>query len=209
MTIFIRDLNQVYLKKITKLISDGGVISFPTETLYALAADATNSDAVEKIYQLKIREKRKLLPVLVADIKQASRIAEFDERAHKLAFKFFPGPLTLVLKLKPGSILADNLSQNTNSIAIRIPGNPIALKILQAIGRPIIGTSANISGHEPAIDAYEVMKYFENKIDLVVDGGSCIFGVGSTIVDLTGEKVVILRHGAIASKHIQETLDKI
>ncbi len=202
----IRTLDEHSLKHIVKILDNGGVISFPTETVYALAVDAANFDAVAKIYDLKRRYSEKALPVLVGDIYQAKRIAEFDERAKKLAFYFFPGPLTLVLKIKPHCNLANNVLQGKETVGIRMPSNVASIKILQAFGRPLIGTSANISNKESAVDAYEVLEDFEGKIDILVDKGRAEHGQPSTIVDLSSEKVTILREGVIPKKIIADLL---
>ena len=205
----IRELNEQTLKKIVKVLDDGGVIAFPTETVYALAADASNFSAVEKIYAIKRRFNEKPLPVLVGDVYQAKRIAEFDERAKKLAFRFFPGPITLVLKSKTHSNLAINVNQQIGTVGIRMPNYLPALKILQAVGRPLVGTSANISNQESAVEASEVLLSFDNQIDLLVDKGKAEIGIPSTIIDLTGEKVKILREGAIPRSLIEETLGEL
>lgn len=202
----IRELNEYSLKKIVKVIDDGGVVAFPTETVYALAADAGNSEAVEKIYAIKRRVNDKPLPVLVGDIYQAKRIAEFDERAKKLALMLFPGPITIVLKTKLHSNLAKNINQDIGTVGIRMPNNIPALKILQAVGRPLVGTSANISNAESSVDAYQVLAEFDKKIDLLVDKGKTEIGIPSTIVDLTTDEIRILREGAISSQRIMDIL---
>ncbi len=203
----IRELNEYSLKKIVKVIDDGGVVAFPTETVYALAADAGNPEAVEKIYAIKRRVNHKPLPVLVGDIYQAKRIAEFDERAKKLALMLCPGPITIVLKTKPHSNLAKNINQDIGTVGIRMPNNIPALKILQAVGRPLVGTSANISNAENSVDAYQVLAEFDKKIDLLVDKGKTEIGIPSTIVDLTGDEVKILREGAVPSQRILDILN--
>lgn len=202
----IRELNDYTLKKIVRVIDDGGVVAFPTETVYALAADAGNPEAVEKIYEVKRRVNDKPLPVLVGDIYQAKRIVEFDDRAKKLALMLFPGPITIVLKTKIHSNLAKNVNQDIGTAGIRMPNSIPALKILQAVGRPLVGTSANISNAQSAVDAYQVLAEFDNKIDIVVDKGATEIGVASTIVDLTTEDVKILREGAIPSRKILDIL---
>ena len=202
----IRELNDQLLKKIVKILDNGGVIAFPTETLYALAADASNAQAVEKIYAIKRRFNNKPLPVLVGDIYQAKRIVEFDDRAKALALHLFPGPITLVLKAKIHSNLASNVNQQIGTVGIRMPNNLTAIKILQAVGRPLVGTSANISNAEEATNAYEVLRDFEGQIDLLVDQGEVEIGIPSTIVDLTTDQVKILREGAIPRAKIEEIL---
>lgn len=202
----VRELNEQILKKIVKIIDDGGIIAFPTETVYALAGDAANSEAVAKIYSLKQRVSDKPLPILVGDIYQAKRICEFDERAKKLALVLFPGPITMVLKKKLYSNLAENINQNLGTVGVRMPNSLTSLKILQAVGRPLVGTSANISNYESATNAYQVLKDFEEKIDLVIDQGETEIGIPSTIVDLSTEEIKILREGAITAKRISEIL---
>lgn len=203
----IRELDEQALKKIVRIVDDGGVIAFPTETVYALAADASNPEAVEKIYALKGRASDKPLPVLVGDIYQAKRIVEFDDRAKKLALILFPGPITIVLRTKPYSNLAKNINQNLGTVGIRMPNSIPALKILQAVGRPLVGTSANISNSDSSTDAYQVLSYFDNRIDLLVDKGETEIGIPSTIVDLTTDEVKILREGSILKQKILEILD--
>lgn len=202
----IRELNDYTLKKIVRVIDDGGVVAFPTETVYALAADAGNPEAVEKIYEVKRRVNDKPLPVLVGDIYQAKRIVEFDDRAKKLALMLFPGPITIILKTKLHSNLAKNVNQDIGTAGIRMPNSIPALKILQAVGRPLVGTSANISNSQSSVDAYQVLAEFDNKIDILVDKGETEIGISSTIVDLTADEVKILREGAIPSQKIMDIL---
>ncbi len=199
----IHELDDNSLKRIVKVIDNGGVISFPTETVYALAADASNHDAVDKIYKLKNRFSDKPLPVLVGDIYQANRVVEFNQRAQKLALCFFPGPLTLVLKAKLHGNLASNVNQNIATVGIRMPNNLTALKILKAVGRPLVGTSANISNQKSAISGEEVLQAFGDLIDILVDSGGANTGIPSTILDLTGEQVKILREGSITKEKIE------
>jgi len=205
----IRELNDATLKKVVRIIDDGGVIAFPTETVYALAADASNFAAVEKIYAIKRRFNDKPLPILVGDIYQAKRIAEFDERAKKLAFHFFPGSITLVLKSKIHNNLAKNINLDLDTIGIRMPNNLTAIKILKAVGRPLVGTSANLSAQKSAITAEEVMQVFDNQIDLLIDKGKADIGISSTIIDLTQTQATILREGAIPRALIDEILGEI
>lgn len=202
MTEIIKTLDDSCLKQIVKVIDNGGVVAFPTETVYALAVDAANFSAVEKIYKLKNRFANKPLPVFVGDIYQVNRIVEFNSMAQKLALNFFPGPLTMVLKSNPKCNLASNVNQNIGSIGIRMPESIVALKILKAIGRPLVGTSANISNQKSATSAEEVLKIFEGQIDLLVDFGVASTGIASTIVDLTGEQAKILREGPISKEKI-------
>ena len=118
----------------------------------------------------------------------------------------FPGPITIVLKTKPYSNLAKNVNQDIGTVGVRMPNSIPALKILQAVGRPLVGTSANISNGESSIDAYQVLAEFDKKIDILVDKGKTELGIASTIVDLTTDQVKILREGAIPSQKILDIL---
>ncbi len=207
MTEIIRTLNDEALNKIAKVIANGGVIAFPTETVYALAADATNVEAVERIYQLKNRDRDKPLSILVGDVSHAKKIVEFDQKAHQLALKFFPGSLTLVLNSRNDSNLASNINKINDSIGVRMPSNHVALEILRAVNMPLIGTSANISAQKDAISGDEVLKFFDNKIDILVDQDVPITGIPSTIVDLSGAQLKILRMGGITKKDIEAALN--
>ena len=199
----IHELNESTLRKIVKVIDNGGVISFPTGTVYALAADASNFNAVDKIYKLKRRFSDKALPVLVGEIYQAKRIVEFNERAKKLALHFFPGSLTLVLKSKAHGNLANNVNQQIGTVGIRMPNNVTALKILRAVGRPLVGTSANITNQKNAIEASEVIQIFGDQIDILIDKGTTDTGIPSTIIDLSNSQAKILREGGIPRKKIE------
>jgi L-threonylcarbamoyladenylate synthase len=195
------------LRQINKILNGGGVISFPTETVYALAADPTDDEAVKHIYQLKGRDQCKPLSLLVGDMYQASQVVEMNEMAEKLAMRFFPGPLTIVLNKKPGGNLSPFVNSGTNKIGIRMPAHLLTLKILKAFGRPIIGTSANLSGNnDDAIDPFKVIDSFRD-IDLIVNLGKTEHQNFSTVVDATGEKIVILREGVISSEAIFRALD--
>jgi L-threonylcarbamoyladenylate synthase len=198
----IHELNEASLKKIVKVIDNGGVIAFPTETVYALAADASNFNAVAKIYKLKNRFENKPLPILVGDIYQANRVVEFNKQAQELALRFFPGPLTIVLKSKIRGNLASNINQDIGTIGIRMPNNISALKILKAVGRPLVGTSANISNQKSAINAAEVIQAFSDRIDLLIDQGTTEIGIPSTIIDLSGAQAKLLREGTITRERI-------
>ena len=205
----IHELTESTLRKIVKVIDDGGVVAFPTETVYALAADVSNYKAVEKIYQLKRRFSEKPLPILIGDINQAKRIAEFDERATKLALRFFPGSITLVLKANIRHNLASNVNPQGGTIGLRMPNNIAALKILKAVGRPLIGTSANISNQKSATCAAEIVNAFNDQINMIVDLGATESDIASTIIDLTEPQSKILREGVVSKKKIEDILGEI
>ena len=178
-----------------KILKKGGIVSFPTETVYGLAALAENKEAVRKIYQLKKRPFSKRLPLQVGSKKELKKIIpELSSEAEKVIKKFCPGPLTLILK------------KGGKNLGVRIPENRISRAILRKINSPLVVTSANLSGGKEAKRIEDVSKVFSGKIDLVIDGGKKLSGVPSTIVDLTKRKIKILRTGEIKRKDILKAL---
>jgi len=185
-------------------LQKGGVITFPTDTVYGLGADAFNSVAVERIYEIKNRPKYQQFPLLIADVKQLTILAEpIPEITWLLARRFWPGGLTLVLS-KKDSVPAYLASGPT--IAVRVPNHPVCQALIQHLGNPLIGTSANISGQPAALTAEEVEQQLGDKIDLIINGSKCPGGKESTIVDITHEPPTILRHGIIPSHEITELI---
>jgi len=182
------------------ILKKGGVIAFPTDTVYGLGADAFNSVAVQRIYEIKDRSESNPFPLLIADMKQLAALAEpIPELARFLARQFWPGGVTLVLS-KIDSVPAYLASGPT--IAVRVPNHPTCLALLQDLARPVIGTSANLSGQPPALTADEVRQQLGDRIDLIIDGGECPGGKESTVVDITREPPVVLRQGIIPSHEI-------
>ncbi|TET41979.1 MAG: threonylcarbamoyl-AMP synthase [Dehalococcoidia bacterium] len=190
------------IEKGVKILRKGGVIAFPTDTVYGLGADAFNPTAVERIYEIKDRPKHRQLPLLIADVERLATLAEpIPEIAWFLARQFWPGGLTLVLP-KTDSLPAYLASGST--IAVRVPNHPVCLALIQHLGNPIIGTSANISGQPAALTAEEVGQQLGGKIDFIINGGKCPGGKESTVVDITRESPIILRQGIIPSDEIDK-----
>jgi len=180
----------------------GGVIAFPTDTVYGLGADAFNSTAVERIYKIKNRPKHRQLPLLIADVERLTTLADpISEIAWFLARRFWPGGLTLVL---PKTDSLPTYPASGPTIAVRVPDHPVCLALIQRLGNPIIGTSANISGQPAALTAEEVRQQLGGKIDFVINGGKCPGGKESTVVDVTHESPIILRQGIIPAYEINE-----
>ena len=193
---------QQEIEKGIKILQRGGVIAFPTDTVYGLGADAFNSMAVERIYEIKNRPKHRQLPLLIAEVERLTTLADsIPEIAWFLARRFWPGGLTLVLP-KTDSLPAYLAPGPT--IAVRVPDHPACLAIIQHLGNPIIGTSANISGQPAALTAEEVGQQLGGKIDFIINGGKCPGGKESTVVDVTHESPIILRQGIIPSHEIDK-----
>ena len=160
-----------------RVLAEGGLVAFPTETVYGLGADATNPAAIAHLYQAKGRPAFNPLIAHVGDIAAARAIARFDAAATALAEAFWPGPLTLVLPKAPGCAVADLATAGLDTVAIRIPAHPVAREILRVFGGPVVAPSANISGHVSPTTAAHVQSDLAGRIDLIVDGGAVEVGV--------------------------------
>ena len=193
------------ITKAAKIIKSGGLVAFPTETVYGLGADALNPEAVKKIFIAKGRPQNKALILHVHEIEQAAGLVEMNDAAMRLAEKFWPGPLTLVLPAK--EIVPSVTRAGLSTAAVRMPDNPTALALIKASGTPIAAPSANISGRPSPKDAESVRRDLGDRIDMILDGGRVTVGIESTIVDLTvPSRPVILRLGAISETCIIQSL---
>jgi L-threonylcarbamoyladenylate synthase len=188
-------------------LREGGLVAFPTETVYGLGADATNPEAIARLYQAKGRPAFNPLIAHVGDLESARRIAHFDAQAIALAEAFWPGPLTLVLSRAEGCKVADLATAGLDTIAIRIPAHSVARDILRAFGRPVVAPSANLSGHVSPTTAAHVQSDLSGLIDLIVDGGAVAVGVESTIVGCF-EAPMLLRPGGLPREAIERVLGR-
>jgi L-threonylcarbamoyladenylate synthase len=188
-----------------RVLAEGGLIGFPTETVYGLGADATNPQAVARLYQAKGRPAFNPLIAHVGDLAAARKIARFDALATRLAEAFWPGPLTLVLPKADGCAVADLATAGLDTVAIRIPAHPVARDILRAFGGPVVAPSANLSGHVSPTTAAHVESDLAGRIDLIVDGGPVEVGVESTIVGCF-DTPMLLRPGGLPREAIERVL---
>ena len=191
-----QSIDEEELKKCIETINKGGLVIFPTETVYGIGANAYNEEAVRKIYEVKMRPDEKPLSIMVSSIDEISKYAIIsNEIEDKIIKKYMPGPITIVLKKKPG--VFDYISSGKDTIGIRIPDNEIILKILKEAKLPIVAPSANISGKPSGIILSEILKDFDGKVDICIDGGKAKLSEPSTIVKVVDNKPVILRQGRI------------
>jgi L-threonylcarbamoyladenylate synthase len=185
------------------IVRKGGIIAFPTDTVYGLGANPYIGKAVRRIYEIKQRPRNLPLPVLLADESQLDAIVTGIPRTARLLIEaFWPGGLTMVFPkadLFPGSA-------GESSVAVRIPDYEITRTLIRKAGVPIIGTSANISSRPSAVDSVEVREQLGDAVDMIIDGGRCPGGIESTVVDVTGSSPVILREGAISAEKIVKLL---
>ena len=188
-------------------LADGGLVGFPTETVYGLGADATDAQAIARLYQAKGRPAFNPLIAHVTDIAAARRIARFDRLAEALAEAFWPGPLTLVLPKTEDCAVADLATAGLDTVAIRVPAHPVARDILRALGRPVVAPSANLSGHVSPTSAAHVESDLGGRIELIVDGGAVAVGVESTIVGCFAAPV-LLRPGGLPREAIERVIGR-
>ncbi len=188
------------------LIHDGRLVAFPTETVYGLGADATNGKAIAALFQAKGRPKFNPLIVHVVGIDSAARIVATDDRCEKLAARFWPGPLTMVLPRNRNCPVHELAGAGLSTLGVRAPDHAVAQGLLAASGSPIAAPSANRSGHVSPTTGRHVMASLDGHIDMVLDGGPCRVGIESTVLDLSGAHAVILRSGAVTEKDIADVI---
>ncbi|MEE2944351.1 MAG: L-threonylcarbamoyladenylate synthase, partial [Pseudomonadota bacterium] len=192
-------------RRAAEIWREGGLVALPTETVYGLGADARNDLAVARIFEAKGRPKFNPLIVHVADVAQAQALVEWNDLADRLASAFWPGPLTLVLPLKPEAGLSPLVTADLPTLAVRMPAHPVARDILQAFGGPIAAPSANPSGKISPTTADHVVAGLNGKIEAVVDGGACEVGLESTIVGLS-DQPMLLRPGGLPREALEAAL---
>jgi L-threonylcarbamoyladenylate synthase len=205
----ILDADAAGIAKAAALLKAGGLVAFPTETVYGLGADATSERAVARIFAAKRRPRFNPLISHLPDRHAAEALAVFDPRAEVLAQAFWPGAFTLVLPRKPNCPIALLASAGLDSVALRVPDHPVAQALLRAVGRPVAAPSANPSGRLSPTRAAHVAEALGDAVDLILDGGPCRFGLESTVIGLTGKLPVLLRPGAVTREAIERVIGAI
>jgi len=189
-----------------KWIVDGGVVAIPTDTLYGLAADPFSAAAVARVFEVKGRSGDRALPLIASDTGQVTTyIGQLSSDAARLAARFWPGPLTLLVAAPRA--LAKDVSGGTGKVGVRVPADDVARRICAAVGRPVTATSANASGEAATADPSTVERTLGDRIDLLIDTGPAPGGAPSTIVDATGRTPLLVRAGALAWDEIQAWLN--
>ncbi len=190
----------VDLEKAVSVLRRGGVIAMPTDTLYALAAAARDGAAVRRVFAIKGRGVDKPLPLFVSDLAMAERVAVFSAAARRLAERFWPGPLTIVL-LKQPDFESEALAGG-DSVALRVPDHDLARAVIEALAAPVTATSANRSGGRDPVSPEEVLRQLDGEVDYLLDAGPCPVGFASTVVDCGGPEIRVLRQGALSEASI-------
>ncbi|HEV8293544.1 MAG TPA: L-threonylcarbamoyladenylate synthase [Tepidisphaeraceae bacterium] len=191
-----------------QILRRGGLVAFPTETVYGLGADATNEQAIKKIFRAKGRPSTNPLIVHIADIPTAKKFAAtWPDSAQLLAEKFWPGPLTLILPKSPA--IVDPVTAGRNTVGLRVPNHPLALALLSKFNGPLAAPSANRSTRVSPTTAQHVRDELGEAVDIILDGGPCTVGIESTVLDLTTTPATILRPGAVSKQHIEELIGSV
>jgi L-threonylcarbamoyladenylate synthase len=191
-----------------RILATGGLVAFPTETVYGLGADATNGAAVARLYAAKGRPRFNPLIAHVADRAAAQHLGKFDAAASALAAAFWPGPLTLVLPKTDECPVAELATAGLDTIALRVPDHPVARALIKAAGRPLVAPSANRSGHVSPTTAAHVAADLGGRIDLILDAGPTRVGIESTIVACVSDRPVLLRPGGLARAAVEQILGR-
>ncbi len=184
------------------ILKNGGIIAFPTDTVYCLAARYDSIESLERIYEIKQRPHSLALPVMVANKEQIGQVVDYiSDMALHFINKYMPGPITLIMP--KGESVDDIITNGKETIAVRIPEHQMTIELIKGTGVPLAATSANISGKYSNVSAKNVIKQIGEKVDLIIDNGKCPIGVVSTIIDVTGQLPVILREGAITRSELE------
>lgn len=193
------------LKECSNIIKSGGIVVFPTETVYGIGTNAFIEESIKKIYEIKKRPLEKICSILIANKKDIIKYANIcNDVEKKIINNFMPGPITIILQKKEGVL--EHVTGNKETIGIRIPQNEIILEILKKVNIPILAPSANISGETSGTNINEIMEKFEDKVDIYINGGKCKFEESSTIVQVINNEPVILREGKIKLEDIKKVL---
>ncbi len=184
------------IREAVTVLQSGGVCAYPTETFYGLGVDVTNDQAIKKLFDIKRRDYGNPVAVVVADRQMLSQfVDEIPEKATALMDAFWPGPLTILFKTNEK--ISKRLTTNTGKIGIRVSSHPVATALSKHLGRPLTTTSANLSGFPGSLSARHLKSYFGDKLDLIIDSGSLPPSEGSTVIDVTEDKLAIIREGII------------
>ena len=192
---------QKLISKVVQILKSGGVVAYPTDTIYGIGCDIFNKRAMEKIYRIKGRDKKKPMSFVCSDLSHISQFAKVSNYAYRIMKRLLPGPYTFVLEAS--SAVPRIVSTKRKTVGIRIPDSEIALSIVRDLGNPIISTSANMSGENIISDPFQIEDLFGSQLDAVIDGGN-LSGDPSTVIDLSGDAPEVLRMGAGDTSWIEE-----
>ena len=197
--------NNIAFQEALNVIRAGGVVAVPTDTVYGIACSVNDFEAIQSLYEIKIRESLKAIPVLIADLYQIEQVANnLKDNAQKLAKSFWPGALTIIVE--KNRALPANLTIHP-TVGMRMPDHDWLRSLMRETG-PLAATSANISGEASPSTAIQVLAQLDGRVELIIDGGECKGGISSTVVDCSTDEIIILRKGGISSEDIHSALNK-
>ncbi len=199
----IKKQENLNIQEIINFLEEGKTLVYPTETVYGLGCDATNQEAVNKIFTIKKRQQEKSVLMIVADLAMVLKYIEWTPKLQELSDKYWPGPLTIVAPIKFRNNLAQGVIAKDNTVAFRVTDHPLAHELSKQLGKPIVSTSANITQMSNPYEIEDILKIYQNEKeqpDLIIDGGVLPHQSPSTIIKLVGEKVIILRQGELVIK---------
>lgn len=190
-------INKDELKKCVNIIKNGGIIIYPTDTVYGIGCNVWNEEAIKKIFEIKNRNYNKPMNVLCSDMKDIeSLVLEVNEKEKEIVNSYMPGACTLVINKKRKEV-SDILRAGLNTVAVRIPNNHIAIELIRECGFPLVSTSANVSGEDSATEIEKIVAEFKDKVDVIIDGGKSKIGVPSTIIQVDNKEIKVLRQGSL------------
>jgi len=187
----------------SEIVRDGGLVVYPTDTVYGLGCDPLNVKAVQRVFRVK-GDREKPLPILTSSVADLEKIADLSDRARRIAAKFWPGPLTMIVPKKPA--LPSVVTCGLGSVGVRVPKHDVAVQLMRLSDGLLVGTSANRMGEKPPRTAFEAAEQLGEEVDVILDGGPTPLGVSSTVVDLAVEEPKILREGPISYEDISTLL---
>ena len=194
------------LKEPAKIINDGGIVVFPTETVYGIGTNGLDEKAVKRLYEVKKRPIEKPISLLVSNMEMVKQIAkDITEKEYKIMEQFFPGPLTIILKKK--ETVPDIITAGKGTVGVRMPSGEIARKLVEYANVPIAAPSANLSGEPSGTNIKNIIKSFDGKVDYFIDGGESQIGIASTIVQVIDGELHILREGNITKEQIEKLIN--
>jgi len=196
------------LRRAAEAAAGGGLVVYPTDTLYGLGTNPFLDEALERLFRAKERPPERPVPVLGSSVEALERLVVFTEEARLLAERFWPGPLTLVLPLRPGARAPRLLHAGTGRLGVRVPGHRVALALIEEAGGVLTGTSANIHRRPPARTAEEALEQLDGRVDYVVDAGPAPLGKPSTVLDLSVEPPRLVREGAVPREALERVLGR-
>ena len=201
------EIDDKKLQEVANIIRQGGIVVFPTETVYGIGTNGLDSKSISKLYHVKQRPLNKPISLLVSSLEMVKAVTEnISDIEYKLMERFFPLLLTIILK--KNKLVPNNLTNNTDTVGIRLPDNIIARKLIEYANVPIATPSANISGRSSGTNIQDTIKDFGDKVDYYIDGGPSKLGIGSTIVKIEDNKPLILREGSISKEQINKYIDR-